>query len=147
MKTNVNALKDLFVKYGGSLATVYDDISPDPVGEYVSISAMIEACSKVAGGGGESNVEAIAITIDGTTLSTELTSGEIIELAESGKILVCVNDLTEAGQGVQFYPVGLVSSNPNAMCAFVINGTEETVIAYKLSALTDSDPFSMTLGG
>lgn len=51
MKTNVNALKDLFVKFGGSLSTVYEDISPDPVGEYVGISAMIEACAKVVGGG------------------------------------------------------------------------------------------------
>lgn len=30
MKTNVNALKDLFVKFGGSLSTVYSDISTDP---------------------------------------------------------------------------------------------------------------------
>lgn len=176
MKTNVNALKDLFVKFGGSLSTVYEDISPDPVGEYISISAMIDACAKVSGGGdsslpavtaddngdvltvvegewnkaeapsGESNVEAITLTLDGTTISTELTSGEILDLAESGKVLVCLLDMSAAGQGYQQMFVTACGRFTDNNTLHVLVESETPTILW-LTAATDSDPFTMTIGG
>lgn len=176
MNTNVNALKDLFVKFGGSLSTVYEDISPDPVGDYISISAMIEACSKVAGGGGsslpavtaddngdvltvvegewnkadppsvESNVEAITLTLDGATISTVLTSGEILDLAESGKVLVCLLDMASAGQGYQQMFVTNCGRYDGGNSLRVIGGFDTPAI-FTLNASTDSDPFTMTIGG
>lgn len=48
MTTNVDALKVLYVKLGGSLTDTYSDIAGGiPVGGYVLISDCILACAKV----------------------------------------------------------------------------------------------------
>lgn len=50
--TNVQSLRDLYLKLGGSLSDTYSDIADGiKVGDYNTIADMVQAVTKVAGGG------------------------------------------------------------------------------------------------
>ena len=72
MKTNVESLKALYVKLGGSLTDYYSDIAGGiPVAEYDLISDCILACAKKAssGGGGGSDLPEVTTDDNGDVLT------------------------------------------------------------------------------
>ena len=80
MKTNVEALKALYLKLGGSLTDTYSDIAGGiPVGEYDLISDCILACAKKGGGG------SITIDTNPTEGSANAVSSGGVYTALSGK--------------------------------------------------------------
>lgn len=88
MKTNVNALKTLFVKLGGDLDTIYTDIASVAVGSYDTISAMIEACAKVSGAKDTFVVTGELDAQTGTISNISATVEEIKAAVDDGKEVV-----------------------------------------------------------
>ena len=68
--TNVQSLRDLYVKLGGSLSDTYSDIADGiKVGDYNTIADVIRAVTKVAGSGGGSALPDVTAADNGKNLS------------------------------------------------------------------------------
>ena len=100
MKTNVEALKALYLKLGGSLTDTYSDIAGGiPVGEYDLISDCILACAKKgAGGGGGSDLPEPGA--DGNVITAD--DGEWVSAAPSGGEFIVNVTYDESGDEPQY---------------------------------------------
>lgn len=88
---NVEALKTLYVKLGGSLTDTYSDIAGGvPVSEYDLIADCILACSKKASSGGGSSLPAAGA--DGNVLTAD--NGEWVSAAPASDDFVLTAELT-----------------------------------------------------
>lgn len=68
--TNVQSLKALYVKLGGSLSDTYPEINDGvKVGDYTTVADMIQAVTKVAGSGGGSALPDVTAADNGKNLS------------------------------------------------------------------------------
>lgn len=72
MKTNLEALKAVYVKNGGSLTDTYEDIAGGaPVSAYKTLKDAIAALSKLTLGGGGSGLPDVTAADNGKTLQVE----------------------------------------------------------------------------
>lgn len=84
MNNTIQALQGLYIKMGGSLTDTYDAIANGvQVGNYTTIPNMIEACTQLAGSGGE--VLVVTITKSGNTYTMNRTFKQIRDAYVKGK--------------------------------------------------------------
>lgn len=113
----IQALQELYLKLGGSLADTYSDIAGGvPVGEYVLIPDMIAACAQIAEsggdgeggeGGGGGGGGAFVIGVANKTL--DKTYAEILAAAQTGVCVVIdtgVEDQAETSYVNQVFSTG-----------------------------------------
>lgn len=147
MNTTIQALQALYVKLGGSLTDVYENIaSGEQVGNYTTIPDMIEACTqKAESGGGSSSVEAIEFEYAGEigstqTLTSVKTAAEIFALAQDSTGLIAV---AEAGEGAFMQAVvGVITAT--TLQLYLPSG--DNMISVTATAASSSDHFVATIG-
>lgn len=122
MNTTVMALQSLYVKLGGELTDAYDGIADGiPVGDYVLIPDVIEACTQLVNEGGGGGGFVILAT-DGTL---DKTWREIYDALEGGKICA-VYDINSAAEQISVSYVTTVfniSDDYTVVCTTVTTGT------------------------
>lgn len=70
MNGNVDALKNLYVAFGGSLTDTYEDIADGaPVSDYVLSCDVINACAKKAPSGSGASLPAVSASDNGDVLT------------------------------------------------------------------------------
>lgn len=107
----IQALQELYLKLGGSLADTYSDIAGGvAVGEYVLIPDMIAACAQIAesGEGGEGD-DGGAFVIGVANKTLDKTYAEILAAAQTGVCVVIdtgVEDQVETSYVNQVFSTG-----------------------------------------
>lgn len=106
----IQALQELYLKLGGSLADTYSDIAGGvAVGEYVLIPDMIAACAQIAesgGGGGGGDGGAFVINVASGTM--DKTWQEIYDAVDAGKVCAVKGESVE-GQAEIGYVTSIFS--------------------------------------
>lgn len=111
----IQALQELYLKLGGSLADTYSDIAGGvAVGEYVLIPDMIAACAQIAeSGGGGGGGGAFVINVESSVM--DKTWQEIYDAVDAGKVCAVKGESVE-GQA----EIGYVTSIFSVMGTYTV---------------------------
>lgn len=159
----IEALKNLYVKMGGSLSDTYP-FAGGTVGEYTYIPYLIEACSQKysAGSGGGAEKFVVTLTEENDAWTADKTVAEIVAADAAGKIVVAKYPVSgdmnteiqlsavDEAQGVtaaMFTGIDAFSENKSVISVTCINQGGEDEVQVEVTSIPTSTnaPLIVTL--
>lgn len=119
MKTNLEALKAVYVKNGGSLTDTYEDIAGGaPVSAYKTLKDAIAALSKLTLGGGGSGLPEVTDADNGKIMQVE--SGEWTKMPKVINVSFSADALSKIADKLGTHISTVISNPTNHYCVHLL---------------------------